>query len=105
MANLRSLQSEADNLEQRAQGAQQEAQRIRADSAQQSAAGNPGQAQSLAGTAMNKEREAVDYSNKVQQKRAEMGSLQQKAQVLQNEINNKQRELADITGDTARPLF
>ena len=44
MANLRSLQSEADNLEQRAQGAQQDAQRIRAESAQQSAGGNPGQA-------------------------------------------------------------
>ena len=54
---------------------------------------------------MNKEREAVDYSSKAQQKQAQMRSLQQKAQVLQNEINNKQRELADITGDTARPLF
>lgn len=42
MANLRSLQSEADNLEQRAQGAQQDAQRIRAESARQSAGGNPG---------------------------------------------------------------
>lgn len=41
----------------------------------------------------------MDFSNKAQQKRSEMASLQQRAQVLQTEINAKQQELTKLNGN------
>ncbi len=62
MTDIKSLHNEAAKLEQLASGAQQEAQSVRAKAAQQMAGGQNAQAQSNTSAALNKEREAVDYS-------------------------------------------
>ena len=105
MADIKSLQNEYDSLMQRAKGAQDEAVRMRGKAAELSSGGNAGRAQNEASIAMNKDKEAMDYTQKANQVQSQIGKLQQEASSLQSQFNNLESTRQSITGGYNGPLL
>lgn len=105
MSDLKSIQREITTWSEKAQAAQTQAASMRAKAANYIAGGLADNAKTQTNSALIKDREAMDYTNKVTQLQGEMATLQHEANNLQTQINNLQMRLMTITGESTNGML